>query len=837
MLHLRPHMLLFVLVLLLSLLLLSPVYAADPPRGHSCDPDRLAGAKVTTSAEFVHRGQDNSVLTSVADIKIPAGWERTPDLLLDTHAPLYRDALRCLLGKGATVQAYLRGKPYEDSEWRLKPLSVKLSGAWVAVHYEAVNWVQGLDTYDVGLWTLTAGKDEWEIRLRAPPSLAKATWENVRVRLGGPAAMSAWPPPTFGGDRTELTWHNRTQIAIPGVPDVAFRPPAAQQWAALTQTDGDAWQALGVFGASGAFSGVATAVLAFVAGRRLRRGMGRRPLPAEKEALSGLCSWSLVLTLITLVAYMGDDLYRLLQDQIGWKGEYEATVDLFSALFIGLVLCFFGRLKRWLLVVVCALAACTAALCVAAEMSPSGLLPTSDVEIRGTGLGLAVLLDSLPVFLCCLGMVASGQRLLILGGRGLSQGAQVWVAAGTTAMAMLWAFVSLDRSWERGSWLNDAVPAPFGSPWVTTYDTWWWWFSANALPALADIALFLTPLALVGALRVCRAEQHEADSFTPNAAEKSVFVIFFAIVVVPNFAWYFGFSGYITTLILAIAAAWALLAMGLSKSVLEQPTESNSPLGKVISRTDRSQWMRLARHYRELQARLHHPGSGSAAEQSASQEAVEREIDQLDQCLPEGVRPIDLPFAIGPMATWWGNACRCALIACIIGLPATGLMYWIDFVRGDSWGVMAENPTGFLLAVLDVIYWHMTWVGGGFFLGGLWRDLPGRHGPTKAVYVSVAFGVPVGFHQLIAQITGDAMQGTIAAIAAFASVMTCTGLVMDLQTFQSERRYWPSNAGLVLYVYQMRFASVAFCLAQLVALATIWKAFKEGGPTPPPSHR
>ncbi|KPI18295.1 hypothetical protein OV450_2258 [Actinobacteria bacterium OV450] len=826
-------MLLAVLVLLLSLFLPSPARAADPPRGQSCDPDRLAGAKVTTSAEFVHRGQDTSVLTSVTDITVPAGWGRTSDLLLDTHAPLYRDALRCLLGKGLPVQAYLLGKRYEDAEWRLKPLSVKLSGTWVTVHYEAVDWIQGLGTYDVGLWTLIAGKNEWEIRLRAPPSLAKATWENVRVRLGGPAAMSAWPPPTFGADRTELSWHNRTQIAVPDVPDIAFRPPAAQQWAARTQTDGDAWQALGALGASGAFGGVATAVLALVAGRRLRQGLGRPPLPAEAQALRGLRSWSLLLVLITLVAYMGDDLYRFLQGSFGWKGGYEPTVDLFSVLFIGTVLCFFGQLKRWLLVVVCVLVAGTAALCVAAELSRSGLLPTSDVEIQGVGLGLAVLLDSLPVFLCCLGLVASGQRLLLLGGRGLSQGGQLGVAAGTTAMAMLWASVALNRSWERRSWLNDAVPAPFGSPWVTAYDTWWWWFSTNALFALADIAVFLAPLALVGALRVCRAEQYEADSFTPDASERSVFVIFFAITVVPNFAWYFGFSGYITTLTLGIAAAWALLVLGRSKSVLEQPTEDNAPLGKAISRTDRSQWLRLARHYRELQARLHHPGPGSAAEQSASQEAVEREIDQLDQCLPEGVRPIDLPFAIGPMATWWGNACRCALIACFVGLPATGLMYWIDFVRGDAWTVMAENPTGFLQAVLEVIYWHVTWVGGGFFLGGLWRDLPGRHGPMKALYVAVAFAVPIGFHQLIAQITGGAMQGTIAAIAAFASVLTCTGLVMDLQTFASERRYWPSSASLVVYVYQMRFASVAFCLAQLVALATIWKAFREGGSTAP----
>ncbi|WP_350326151.1 DUF6185 family protein [Streptomyces katrae] len=105
---------------------------------------------------------------------------------------------------------------------------------------------------------------------------------------------------------------------------------------------------------------------------------------------------------------------------------------------------------------------------------------------------------------------------------------------------------------------------------------------------------------------------------------------------------------------------------------------------------------------------------------------------------------------------------------------------------------------------------------------------PAQRGEGHRLGAAAAFAVPVVAHQVIAQTIGQSMEGTNPAMAAFASVVTFTGLVMDVQTFQSERRYWPTSAGLVAYVYRMRFASVAFCLAQLLALATIWKTLREG---------
>ncbi|MFI8262945.1 DUF6185 family protein [Streptomyces sp. NPDC085665] len=823
------------MLLLLFLLLCALLSAPGTARAADCSPDRLKGAKVTTAVEFVHRGSAVSSVTSVTDITVPANWEQAPHLFLDTHAALYRDALRCLLGKGASAEETASGQDDStvyDYEWRFKPLSVSRRNG-IAVHYEAVGWVQNLESFQVGLWTLTPDENEWAVELKRPPGLREATWDSVHVRLGGPGAMSASPPPAAGEGRSELSWMK------PGdSPRVVFRPPAAQQWTAIVQSRGQRWAGLGTDSVSGAFPYFATGALSLVAGNRLRRGLGRPPLPVERKALTGLRSWSLLLMLLGLIVFMGDDLYYFLGARLAWGKDYGSTVSFFSMLFIGVALCFFGKLRSFLLAAVCSLAGCLVALYVGAELSHSALVSSSDVLVSHVGAWLVVVASAVPVFVCCLGVISSGQRLLLLGGRGLPQWVMVSVAAVMSGLTMLWAFLAFGRSWERRTWLTNFAPSVRDGYRLETYDWWWQWFASDTLVAVGDIVVQLAALALVGALRVCRAEQYDNESFTPNAAERSFMVIFFAVIVVPNYAYYFGFSGYITTLVLGILAAWSLLALGRSTSVLEQPAAGNTPLGKAVSRTDRAELLRMAHRYRELQSRLHRPGAGTPNERSESQEAVEQEIDRLDQCLPDGVRPIDLPFAFGPMVTWWGNACRCALIACFIGLPATGVMYWLDLVRGDSWSVTAEDIGGFLSVVLEILYWQLIWAGGGFFLGALWRDLPGRNGPMKALSVAVAFAVPVGVHEIIAQITGEGLQNTVPAVAAFASVMTFSGLVMDVQTFKSERRYRSSNVSLLVYIYQMRIASVAFLLAQLVALATIWQSFTKGGPpSSPPTTR
>ncbi|MFD7081148.1 DUF6185 family protein [Streptomyces sp. NPDC059918] len=828
MIHLRRHMLLLLPMLTLyAAMAVSSTARAAPPSAATCTADRLKEAQITTTAEFVHRGSNVSKVTSVTEITVPAGWEQAPHLFLDTHAADYRSALRCLLGKGADAKETEISKDdskFYDYEWRFQPVSVSRQKEGVVVSYEAIAWVQALTDFKVGLWEIFPNRDEWTIELKRPPSLEKAKWASIHVKLGGPVAASVEPPTADSEARGELLWKNARES-----PRIAFRPPAAQLWTAIVQTRGQDWEALGAASASSAFPYIATGALSLIAGRRLRRGLGRNPLPLEKRAFAGLRFWVLILVFLGFITFMGDDLYRFLSSKFGWGHDYAPTVSVFSTLFVGVVLCLFGTLSTHVRVAVCVFAGCLVTLYVFAELFESALLSTSEGRLSSPGARLVVIASVAPIFVWFLGVFACGQRLLLLDWRRRWQWVMICVAAVVSGLTGLWAFLAFGRSWERRTWLTDLAPTVHDWYKLATYGRWWQWFASDSFRVLGDIALQLAPLALVGVLRVCRAEQRETDSFTPNESERAFLVIFFAVMVVPNYATYFGFSGYVTTLVLGILAAAFMLAAGRSRSVLEKPAGRGGLVGQVVLRTDRSELLRTARRYRDLQSRLHHLKAGPSAEQSGSREAIEQEIDQLDRGFPEGVRAVDLPFAFGPMGSWWGNACRCALISSLIGLPATGVMYWLDMVSGPSWSLASENSTGFLAVMYEILYWQVIWASGGFFLGALWRDLLGRNGPAKALSVTAAFAVPVGVHDVIAQMVGLGLQNTVPAIAAFASVMTFSGLSMDVQTFRTERRYRSSTSSLLMYIYRMPVASGAFLLAQLVALVTILKYFQEGG--------
>ncbi|WP_436954291.1 DUF6185 family protein [Streptomyces sp. SudanB182_2057] len=795
-----PLLLLFLVLAVLAMPAGTGMSSAEADEADTCGLEQVRGVKVTASVDFDHRGLDYSKVTSVMDIEIPASWKHAADLLLDPRAAEYRQALRCLLGKG------LEDNPLDFDERRSKPLTVDSDGKKVAVHYEAVVTVLWLGAFQVGPWSLEAGPDVWTVRLKPPKRLSQVPWANVEVQTGGPRAWSVSPESAIGKDGTVLKWQNKK----PNEFTVSFRPPAAQQWDAKTVSPKHPWEAVGLDSGSSAAVHVLRGVLLLIAARKLRQGLARPPADDEKKALGVLRSWALLSTGLGLLVYMGDNVLDLVRSTFFPSHPTDAVFSLFSLLFLGAALCVFGKLPKPLLVIPCSVVVVVAGLLAGSWLAPLAVVAA--------------------VCLFCTGAVFSVRRVLRMIGGSLPSWLVVSLPIALSVVTVLWTYLVFRGFWDRISWLADTHWPTYEGRLLWHFDTWWWDFPRRVLPDLWDTAsLALLALVPLGVLHVCRAERKDGSSFTPTASEQFFLMVVFTLVVPSAGGIYFGISGYFVSVLLGLLSAWALLSWGRRRAVLARPAIGNRLLGQVVPMADRSELLRMVRRYRDLQDSLHRSGSGKPVETTADREAIERDIDQMDRFLPEGVRLIDVAFACGPMTTWWENARKCAIIACFVGIPGTGLMLWHDMVGGHAWEVTIEYTEGFVRIIRDILGWQLTWVGAAFFMGALWRSLPGRYGPTKAFYVAIVFSVPVCTHRLLGELSGHAVQETIAIISAFAAVMTFTGLVMDAQTFTSERRYWPSRAGLIMYVYQMRFASVGFLVGQLVTLATtIWATFRHG---------
>jgi hypothetical protein len=139
----------------------------------------------------------------------------------------------------------------------------------------------------------------------------------------------------------------------------------------------------------------------------------------------------------------------------------------------------------------------------------------------------------------------------------------------------------------------------------------------------------------------------------------------------------------------------------------------------------------------------------------------------------------------------------------------------------------------YVFGLPDTLWNYVAWEAGfasaGFLLGAFWRELPGRRGPVKSLSIALAYTLPIGVCALGSWALNEE-QGILAlASAAMLFVLTLTGMAMDLDTFRSERHYWPTRIQLLLSIYQMRFFSVqaAWVLAQLVGLVTLWQFFAE----------
>lgn len=839
----------------------APARAADD----ECRTRQLRAARVTASVHLKHGGEDFSKATGRLTVKVPKSWPRASALLLNGDTEAYRTAMRCLLRFPDDPF------PYRDTEGRTEPPEVAVGKRWVTVDQRVTTWVVSLQTRHFGPWSLTVGERLWDLELMRPPALDRSWWQEVTVDLGGRPARSMSSLPATG-TATELTWTREEAGGKPPDVRVTLQPPAAKAWAA--RWSGHPWYVVDPL-AWLLFDAALLGLLLYTA-RALRRAPAAVPRTgAETRTGRNLLVVGWLAFAITVVHYFDDPLLAHFANQgtaLFWTDQHRIHVHAGLVLLTGLALCAFGRPGRAAAVLVVPAAGYVVAVVSRPEWFalPAGLWldwennPGEVQWFRENG-GMVAFAAACAclVFVWLVGAAASLLRVWRAAGAPVSGRPRgrlspyVLIAAAVVASAApaagVWAAQNL---WENQSWLSrrnaDAMyglwhmatlfneTRYFPSDWLDWFHgTYFWWWA----PSLALLAV-LRARARAAAQAPAPGTAGGPEAALPPPAELLALKVFFVVCVAPVVGWYAG----VPLPVLPLLALWltltGLLAFGGRRAVLHRRLPSGHRLHEVTGESDRRYLLKAARRHRELHALLRRLEQG---QQEEDRSQLENELDRLHRLphpapppglphtwirLPPSVGPVELVLAWGPRSTTWGNACRGAYFAALISVPAVAILTWADRVRGIRWDDTFLQRFGFADTLASAVSLELLWVGAGFTLGALWRVLPGRRGPARASGLALAYAVPVLVQWAGNEVVDQPFGTWPLELSLTLLVLTLTGVAMDIDTFRGERRYWPSRAGLLLSVYQWRTASVqvAFLVAQLVALVTIWQQLKGSDP-------
>lgn len=800
-----------------------------------CAPGHLVAARVAATVSLHHDGHDFSRVDSEFVIKVPRSWERASDLLLNGDTERYRAAMRCLVRPSGKKHVY-----WAD-ERRLKAPRVTADASWVTVRHWSTTWVNDRRSHRFGPWKLEAGNRMWTLAFVPPYALKRSEWKTVHVDLGGRGARSVSPAPSRG-TADSMTWSS-DKIGSPPAIRLMLQPPTAKALAArmgaASWMPAD-WMLSGLWDLS-------ILALTVLAARRLAREPQWMPLTSEEEEATDCVR--LFATLITPLV-LADGLLTFASLWAGYRAAYSFII----VAVLGLLFCAVAGplLAAWPLI----LAAATMAVAVGGWPQffhlPAGLeFGTGDAEAlhaastRG-GVYWLMLACVCVVFIWLIGCVAS---VLKLWRSGLSAIAiprpnghfrlRMLIPIALVSMVLPAASVwACETTWRQDSWLSahdSAYQAShraellrdlawFPSDWYGWIVPDWWW---------------LITLGIVVMLKA-RATSPRGSSVVPDAAEWFALRVLFTVGASLALGWFAGISGYVVSVAIGWVVLSGLAMFGGRASILGRDVMSGIALREVVHEGQRRRLVESARRFRELHAELRRLEQGQGDEKRA---ALERRLDRLHRwptpgwaasavpglrsrvSLPDSVGPVDLALAWGPKATWWENGRRAALFASVIGMPATAVAFWAERVKGTFWDDTLKERFGLLSTVETVFTWQITWATTGFVLGAMWRLLPGRRGPMRAASLSLAFIVPAMGDRLGNILSHQAMGTTMLTLSLILLVLTLTGAAMDIDTFRGERRYWPTRAGLLLSIYQLRTVSLqfAFLLAQIIALLSIWK--------------
>ncbi len=145
-------------------------------------------------------------------------------------------------------------------------------------------------------------------------------------------------------------------------------------------------------------------------------------------------------------------------------------------------------------------------------------------------------------------------------------------------------------------------------------------------------------------------------------------------------------------------------------------------------------------------------------------------------------------LALGSQRGQLANAKSTAQVASIMAIVPVAYVLWSAL---REFGDRLDTSTGFLIVALLALVEFTRWVVTGFLFGYLYRKLPGRIGPVKALSFSAIWVLSCLGPLIVAQISSSGLgQQTIYRSAQFALFSIVLAVVVDLKAIRSATGTW-----------------------------------------------
>jgi uncharacterized protein DUF6185 len=817
-----------------------------------CDELGLSQATITARLDIHGAAGSTPSATSTATITVPRTWQEADQLLRGSDDPQFRFAIFCLLGGSENTS-----RPYSWPQVTVSPRALTVTDVETASDISFVGEATGGALY-LGPWALEGQDRAWMFTLASlPDAYADAfnlgTWDTVTVTCDDGSVIAASPLPSTSTGRSSMSWQEPSSGAPPIA--VTVRAPfraAVAAWMGQHQAYGTGLQALALLGAliplriavrlrrrsadvhiRAAAAGIAVAVAGALAAGALAVIASALPVAPDVNAVYGTVWWLCGGALAALLAFPGS---------LRWRIRWRAGIRDVALVLWGV------RLAA-----VAAAVALSMLVVGAWHASPDFGAPlfywhAAAIERVDVITSAVIIVESLLMTAVLCGLVLRVVRPVVRPGRraGLVIGLFAGVFAVATALQYAtntaapvndWSFVT---DWSFGNdhllWLPPPTLFPFALR-----------FPNDLVAQLAQFTPLLIGLSIVMLLRARR-----RPGFGTMPADRILIAIVSAIGLV-NFPLYYAS----VPLPLWPAAQFAALLLVLAplrrRGVLAdgrapvrahrlQPTADAATRAVVLARQ-----LELADEGRSLEKKRAGGDLDGPAYRAQRAELDKRfAADRVQLGLPErsarGITALDAVLAGGPGESWWDNALLGVRLAAVIALPAALFLLYL-ILRHGVWHTQLSGWFGPAQSVLTMVSEIAFWLGGGFVLGALWWDLPGRRGYVKVWPLVGAYAAGAAAYRAVSALTGQSVRDTdVVRGLVLLLVLTAIAVAMDARTMQAARAPWSSRVGALVALYRLDTAGsrAAFAIAQIAAVIGLWQQLRQGIaaltlPTTPPS--